>query len=92
MLRWLLVFSNIAVCVYLVTLVALNPHGGNSRDFIALTGIFVSCALSAFYIAVRIEFKRPSSISRLWRLADLWLVAKEEELRRRGKPDQQNSN
>ena len=92
MLRWFLVFSNLAICLLLASLVIREPHGGDARQTILVGGIIATCALNAFYLAMAMGSKLPSRVSRFWRLADLWLAAKEEELRRRGKSDQQKSN
>lgn len=83
MLRWLLIAANTAVCATLVTMVVRHPYGGNTTDYIMVGGIFVTCVLNALYVLRSQLTGFTYSKPRLWRLFDLWLTTKEEELRSR---------
>lgn len=92
MLQWGLIFSNLAVVAYLIVMVSENPHGGSSRDWAAVIGIISTCIVNAIYVVKRIGPPRVESGSRLVRMANLWMTAKEEELRRRAQSSNENSN
>ena len=95
MFRLMVILANCAVCIFLAGIVAQNPRAGSLRDWTAVGVLFGTCAMSAFYILYftgQARVPKPSKPSRLRGLVNLWLTAKEEELRRRAQPRDQNSN
>jgi hypothetical protein len=89
LIKWLLIALSVALGGFVIYEGVTAPH---LNPIWPLYAVPAACALNIFYLYLsgppatsHADSSGPSTLIRLLRLLDLWLAAKEEELKRRAK-------